>query len=92
MRSEELKPYLQGKWMAKNIKYGHGPLMDEYMVWGDGHAIAEDPDDKYGDIEYTKKSGRGQYDFTRIFNFKGQNQAFSVELKPNSFNTFLINK
>jgi hypothetical protein len=34
-------------------------------IWygGDGHAIAEDPDDKYGDIEYTKKSGRGQYDF-----------------------------
>ncbi len=60
---EELKPYLQGKWMAKNIKYGHGPLMDEYMVWGDGHAITEDSDDKYGDIEYTKKSGRGQYDF-----------------------------
>jgi hypothetical protein len=28
----------------------------------------------------------------RIFNFKGQNQDFSVELKPNLFNTFVINK
>ncbi|MBP2631227.1 MAG: O-glycosyl hydrolase [Firmicutes bacterium] len=28
----------------------------------------------------------------RTFNFKGQNQEFSVELKPNSFNTFVLNK
>ncbi|VBB09688.1 Hypothetical protein LUCI_4986 [Lucifera butyrica] len=59
---EALKPYLESKWMAANIK-DHGPLLQEYMTWGDGHKIQADPDDQYGDLSYMKEKGRGQYDF-----------------------------
>lgn len=61
----ELKPELQGKWMAEHIKFGHGPLMSSYFVWGDGQKIAGDPEDTQGDplSDQVKKFGIGKYDF-----------------------------
>ena len=61
----ELKPELQGKWMAEHIKFNHGPLMSSYFVWGDGQKIAGDPEDTQGDTLSTqvKKFGIGKYDF-----------------------------
>jgi hypothetical protein len=62
----QLKPELQGKWMAEHIKNNHGPLMSSYFVWGDGQKIAGDPEDTQGDItlsEQVKNFGIGKYDF-----------------------------
>jgi hypothetical protein len=58
----EIKPYLQGKWFAENIKFNHGPLMASYYAWGDGQSVPGDPD-IHGDTTETKKAGRGRYDF-----------------------------
>jgi hypothetical protein len=60
---QELQPYLSGKWFAENIKFNHGPLLEEYYLWGDGKQIAGDPEHTHGDMAEAKKYGRSQYDF-----------------------------
>lgn len=32
----EAKRTMSGAWMRANIDYGHGPLLDNYVTWGDG--------------------------------------------------------
>ena len=32
----EAKRKMSGTWMRENIDYGHGPLLDNYVTWGDG--------------------------------------------------------
>ncbi|WP_162051790.1 DUF1593 domain-containing protein [Pontibacter pamirensis] len=59
----ELQPYLSGKWFAENIKFNHGPLLEEYYLWGDGEQIAGDPEHTHGSMAEAKKYDRGQYDF-----------------------------
>jgi hypothetical protein len=59
----ELQPYLSGKWFAENIKFNHGPLLEEYYLWGDGRQIEGDPEHTHGDMAEAKKYDRSQYDF-----------------------------
>jgi hypothetical protein len=59
----ELQPYLGGKWFAENIRFNHGPLLEEYYLWGDGKQIAGDPEHTHGDMAEAKKYDRSQYDF-----------------------------
>ncbi|RRB05042.1 DUF1593 domain-containing protein [Larkinella rosea] len=59
----ELKPYLGGKWFAENIRFGHGPLLESYYLWGDGKKLPGDPEHTHGDPEEAKKYGLSQYDF-----------------------------
>jgi len=59
----ELQPYLQGKWFRENIKFNHGPLMDNYYLWGDGQKITNDPEHTQGYMQDAVKNGHGQYDF-----------------------------
>ena len=54
---------LQGKWFSENIRFGHGPLLENYYLWGDGRQIAGDPEHTHGSMEEAKKNGREQYDF-----------------------------
>lgn len=58
-----LQAYLNGNWFAKNIKFGHGPLMASYYLWGDGRQLPGDPEHTHGSMQETKKAGRSQYDF-----------------------------
>ncbi|MDX8338942.1 DUF1593 domain-containing protein [Draconibacterium sp. IB214405] len=60
---ESLKPFMEGEWFSENIKFNHGPLMENYYLWGDGQHIAGDPDHTHGSMEEVKKNGRKQYDF-----------------------------
>ena len=59
----ELQTYLGGRWIADNIKFGHGPLMEAYFCWGDGQKISGDPEHTHGDLEETQRRGRSRYDF-----------------------------
>lgn len=59
----ELKPYLGGAWFAEHIKFGHGPLLDAYYLWGDGRQLPGDPEHTHGDMAEAKKYDRSQYDF-----------------------------
>ncbi|GAB2528630.1 DUF1593 domain-containing protein [Spirosoma aerophilum] len=59
----ELQTYLNGNWFAQNIKFGHGPLLSAYYLWGDGQKIAGDPEHTHGDMAEAKKYDRSQYDF-----------------------------
>ncbi len=54
---------LQGKWFSENIRFGHGPLLANYYLWGDGRQITGDPEHTHGNMEEAKKNGREQYDF-----------------------------
>lgn len=60
---ESLKPYMEGEWFSENIKFNHGPLLENYYLWGDGQQIAGDPDHTHGSMDEVKKNGRKQYDF-----------------------------
>ncbi|MCY1721946.1 DUF1593 domain-containing protein [Prolixibacteraceae bacterium Z1-6] len=60
---ENLRKYLRGAWFSENIKFGHGPLMDNYFLWGDGQKIEGDTEHTHGNLEEAKKNGRDQYDF-----------------------------
>nr|WP_319510070.1 nucleoside hydrolase-like domain-containing protein [uncultured Draconibacterium sp.] len=60
---ESLKPFMEGEWYSENIKFNHGPLLENYYLWGDGQHIAGDPDHTHGSMEEVKKNGRKQYDF-----------------------------
>ena len=33
---KELQSYLRGQWFAENIRFNHGPLLENYYLWGDG--------------------------------------------------------
>jgi hypothetical protein len=60
---EELKPYMEGPWFAEHIKFNHGPLLENYYLWGDGTHIEGDPDHTHGDMQETVNRNRKQYDF-----------------------------
>ena len=57
---KELRQEFEGSWVKKNII--KGPLLSGYMTWGDGHKLAGDPEDVFGDIEVAKKKGFNKYD------------------------------
>lgn len=58
-----LQPYLSGPWMAQHIKFGKGPLLASYFLWGDGQQLPGDPEHTHGSMDEAKKYGRQQYDF-----------------------------
>jgi hypothetical protein len=60
---DQLKPYLEGRWFKENIKYNHGPLLEDYYLWGDGQKLVGDPEHTHGDLEEAKKNGHHQYNF-----------------------------
>lgn len=60
---DEIKPWLKGKWFAENIKFNHGPLLENYYRWGDGTQIENDPEHIHGDMAIAKQYGLDQYDF-----------------------------
>jgi len=60
---EELKPCMEGPWFAEHIKFNHGPLLENYYLWGDGTHIEGDPDHTHGDMQVTLDQHRKQYDF-----------------------------
>jgi hypothetical protein len=59
----ELLQYLSGSWFSENIKFNHGPLLENYYLWGDGQFTEGDPEDRYGDPEEAVKQKRNKYDF-----------------------------
>ncbi|MCJ8164065.1 DUF1593 domain-containing protein [Pontibacter sp. E15-1] len=59
----ELQPYLGGKWFAEHIRFNHGPLLEEYYLWGDGRQIEGDPEHTHGQMAEAAKYSRSQYDF-----------------------------
>ncbi len=59
----ELQAYLDGPWFAEHIRFGHGPLLEEYYLWGDGRQVAGDPEHTHGSPEQAEAQGRTQYDF-----------------------------
>ncbi|TKT92793.1 DUF1593 domain-containing protein [Dyadobacter frigoris] len=59
----ELQPYLKGKWFAENIKFNHGPLLENYYLYGDGTKLEGDPEHTHGDSTEASKNGFGKYDF-----------------------------
>jgi hypothetical protein len=60
---EPLHPTLQGPWFAEHIRFGHGPLLEGYYLWGDGRQIAGDPEHNHGSLEEARANGRTEYDF-----------------------------
>lgn len=56
---EPLQPYLQGSFMSEHIKFNHGPILDRYLLVGDGHKLIDDADDNRGDISDSTR----KYDF-----------------------------
>ncbi|CAN5422478.1 hypothetical protein BH23BAC1_BH23BAC1_27110 [soil metagenome] len=60
---QELQYFLSGEWFKENIKYGRGPLLEAYYLWGDGQQQPGDPEHTHGDLAEAKKNGRSQYDF-----------------------------
>jgi hypothetical protein len=61
--SDALKPYLEGPWFAEHIKFDHGPLLENYYLWGDGSRIEGDPEHTQGDPEEAQKQNMKPYDF-----------------------------
>jgi hypothetical protein len=60
---KELQSSLRGPWFAENIRFNHGPLLENYYLWGDGKRIDGDPEHTHGDMEEAKKNGFTQFDF-----------------------------
>jgi hypothetical protein len=60
---DHLRPFMEGEWFAQHIKFNHGPLLDNYYLWGDGTQIEGDPEHTHGDIEEAEQRHRKQYDF-----------------------------
>jgi len=58
-----LQPYLRGPWFEDNIKFGHGELLSRYYLWGDGTAIANDPEHDQGDTVKMMEMNMSKYDF-----------------------------
>lgn len=64
--SEELHPYLEGKFMGDNIINDHGPLMKMYYSYGDGQKQEGDDEHIHGDLSKLKETQWGsfkKYDF-----------------------------
>lgn len=60
---QPLQVWLRGPWFEENIKFNHGPLLSTYYLWGDGTAIANDPENDQGDAVAMRKNGMIKYDF-----------------------------
>lgn len=60
---EHLKPFMGGEWFAEHIKFNHGPLLENYYLWGDGTRIEGDPEHTHGDMQEARNRNRNQYDF-----------------------------
>jgi hypothetical protein len=60
---DTIKPFLSGDWFAENIKFNHGPLLENYYTWGDGQKIEGDPEHTQGDLQEAKKQQQTQYSF-----------------------------
>lgn len=60
---QDMKVYLSGKWFSENIKFMHGPLLENYYLWGDGQKISGDPEHTQGDLQEAQRQQRNQYDF-----------------------------
>lgn len=60
---EDLKPYMEGPWFSEHIKFDHGPLLENYYLWGDGSRIEGDPEHTQGDMQEALRRNRKQYDF-----------------------------
>jgi hypothetical protein len=58
-----LQQYLRGPWFNANIRTQHGPLMEQYYLWGDGRQIENDPEHNQGDTAVARRAGMGRYDF-----------------------------
>ena len=81
-----LQKYFQGSWLKPNII--QGPLLSEYMTWGDGRKLAGDPEDVFGDMAAAQKKGFAQYDLisegdTPSFLYLVNNGLRSVENPAN---------
>jgi hypothetical protein len=59
----ELQSYLSGSWFSEHIRFDHGPLLEQYYLWGDGRQVPNDPEHTHGSLEETAANGRTQYDF-----------------------------
>jgi hypothetical protein len=60
---EALKPVMSGPWFKENIKFHHGPLMENYYCWGDGQIIPGDPDHTQGDTAQARRQKLSQFSF-----------------------------
>lgn len=60
---KSLKPYMEGDWFARHIKFNHGPLLGNYYLWGDGSQIPGDPEHTHGDTLEMQNQNRKRYDF-----------------------------
>jgi hypothetical protein len=60
---DTLKTYMGGEWFAEHIKFNHGPLLENYYLWGDGTQIAGDPEHTHGKMEEVENRKMNQYDF-----------------------------
>jgi hypothetical protein len=58
-----LQQYLRGPWFNANIRTNHGPLLEQYYLWGDGRRIENDPEHNQGDTAVARKAGMTRYDF-----------------------------
>ena len=61
----QLTTRLQGDWMYKNIKTGHGPLLENYKLMGDGTILEGELDNEQrGSEEYLLNNSQySRYDF-----------------------------
>lgn len=60
---QPVQQYLRGKWFDTNIRTGHGPLLAQYYLWGDGRQIENDSEHNHGDTVEMRKAGMTRYDF-----------------------------
>ncbi len=58
-----VKSLLEGEWMVQNIKFNHGPLLENYYCWGDGQFTKGDPENVMGSPEEAQKQNHARYDF-----------------------------
>ncbi|MNW42051.1 hypothetical protein D3C74_192140 [compost metagenome] len=65
MHTEEVNSKLHGEWNFKNIKEGHGKLLNMYALMGDGNIIKGELDEEQrGSEAYLKKNPQyDKYDF-----------------------------
>jgi hypothetical protein len=54
---------MSGPWFKENIKFHHGPLMENYYCWGDGQIIPGDPDHTQGDTAQARRQKLSQFSF-----------------------------
>lgn len=45
------REYFKPAWLMENIKFGHGPMMSKYLLFGDGtYYVGETPESQFGDM------------------------------------------